>query len=344
MYDLERQVTMNILFTCAGRRRYLLKYFKKVIGNSGNIVAADMQLSAPALTAADIKVQVPGVYAENYLDTVLDICKKYDIKVLISLNDLELPILSARKNDFKAIGVNVVVSDPEVIDICFDKYKTAQFIESLGLKTPKTYIDYNEAVAAIKNGTLKFPLILKPRWGSGSIGLEFVDDLEELEMVYKLDKKKVQKSILATASTDENFLLIQEVIKGNEYGLDIVNDFNKNHRGVSVKQKLSMRAGETDKAITVDNAKLREIGSVIGRGLKHIGNLDCDVLERDGEYYVLELNPRFGGGYPFSHEAGVDIPKAIVAWSKGEDVSDSEFVPEYGKMYSKCDILLNVGE
>lgn len=335
---------MNILFTCAGRRRYLLKYFKEVIGNSGNIIAADMQLSAPALTAADIKVQVPGVYADNYLDTVLDICKKYDVKVLISLNDLELPILSARKKDFEAIGVNVVVSDPEVIDICFDKYKTAQFIESLGLKTPKTYIDYNEAVDAIRTGVLKFPLILKPRWGSGSIGLEFVDDLEELEMVYKLDKKKVQKSILATASTDEKFLLIQEVIKGAEYGLDIVNDFNKKHRGVSVKQKLSMRAGETDKAITVDNARLREIGSVIGKSLKHIGNLDCDVLERDGEYYVLELNPRFGGGYPFSHEAGVNIPKAIVAWSQGEDVPDSVFVPEYGKMFSKCDILLNVGQ
>lgn len=335
---------MNILFTCAGRRCYLLKYFKKVIGNSGNIIAADMQLSAPALTAADIKVQVPGVYADNYLDTVLDICKKYDVKVLISLNDLELPILSARKKDFEAIGVIVVVSDPEVIDICFDKYKTAQFIESLGLKTPKTYIDYNEAVDAIRTGVLKFPLILKPRWGSGSIGLEFVDDLEELEMVYKLDKKKVQKSILATASTDEKFLLIQEVIKGAEYGLDIVNDFNKKHRGVSVKQKLSMRAGETDKAITVDNARLREIGSVIGKSLKHIGNLDCDVLERDGEYYVLELNPRFGGGYPFSHEAGVNIPKAIVAWSQGEDVPDSVFVPEYGKMFSKCDILLNVGQ
>ena len=193
---------MNILFTCAGRRRYLLKYFKEEIGNSGTIIAADMQLSAPALTAADVKVQVPGVYAENYLDTVLDICKKYDVKILISLNDLELPILSAKKDDFKAIGVNVIISDPDVIDICFDKYKTAQFIESLGLKTPKTYVNYNEAVASIKAGTLKFPLILKPRWGSGSIGLEFVDDLEELEMVYKLDKKKVQKSILATASAD----------------------------------------------------------------------------------------------------------------------------------------------
>lgn len=334
---------MNILFTCAGRRRYLLKYFKEVIGDSGKIVAADMSMSAPALTAADVKVKVPGVYEANYIDNIIDVCKQYDIKILISLNDLELPILSERKNDFKAIGVNVIVSDPNVIDICFDKYKTAKYIESLGLKTPKTFVNYNDAVAAIKAGDLKFPLILKPRWGSGSIGLEFVDDLEELEMVYKLDKKKVMKSILATASTDENFLLIQEVIKGPEYGLDIVNDLNKNHRGVSVKQKLAMRSGETDKAMTVDNAKLREIGAVIGKNLRHIANLDCDVLEKDGEYYVLELNPRFGGGYPFSQEAGVNVPKAIVEWVQGKDVADSCFVPEYGKLFSKCDILLNVG-
>lgn len=133
------------------------------------------------------------------------------------------------------------------------------------------------------------------------------------------------KSILATASVDDNFILIQEVIKGPEYGLDIVNDLDGKYRGVSVKQKLAMRSGETDKAITVDNADIREIGATIGKALGHIGNLDCDVLERDGEYYVLELNPRFGGGYPFSQEAGVNIPKAIVAWVKGEDVDDSIF-------------------
>ena len=333
---------MNILFTCAGRRYYLLKYFKEAIGNSGNIVATDMQLSAPALTAADVKIQVPKVYATNYIATILQICEEQQIGVLISLNDLELPILSKHKSEFELLGVKVIVSDPRVVDICFDKYKTAQYIESLGLNTPKTYIDYNEAVAAIKAGTLNFPLILKPRWGSGSIGLEFVDDLEELSMVYKFDKKKVYKSILAKASSDENFLLIQEVIKGPEYGLDILNDLQGNHRGVSVKRKLAMRSGETDKAVTIDNVIIREIGATIGRSLKHIGNRDCDVLERNGEYYVLELNPRFGGGYPFSHEAGVNMPKAIIAWAKGEDVSDDTFVPEYGVMFSKCDILLNV--
>ena len=207
---------MNILFTCAGRRRYLLKYFKEVIGEDGNIVATDMQLSAPALTVADVKIQVPRVYAEDYIPKTLEICKEQKIDILISLNDLELPILSKCKADFEALGVKVIVSAPNVIDVCFDKYKTARFIESLGLRTPKTYVTYNEAVAAIKAGELKFPLILKPRWGSGSIGLEFVDDLEELEMVYQLDRKKVMKSILATASVDDNFLLIQEVIKGPE--------------------------------------------------------------------------------------------------------------------------------
>ena len=120
---------MNILFTCAGRRRYLLKYFKEVIGNSGKIFATDMQLSAPALTAADVKIQVPGVYAENYIETILSICQKNQIDVLISLNDLELPILSRRKAVFEVLGTKVIVSDPNVIDICFDKYKTAQYID-----------------------------------------------------------------------------------------------------------------------------------------------------------------------------------------------------------------------
>lgn len=335
---------MNILFTCAGRRRYLLKYFKEIIGDSGRIIATDMQLSAPALTAADVKIQVPRVYADDYIPTILNICKEYKIEVLISLNDLELPILAERKPEFEAIGTRVVVSDSKVIDICFDKYKTAKFIESLGLNTPKTYVNYEEAVTAIHKGELHFPLILKPRWGSGSIGLEFVDDLEELEMVYKLDRKKVMKSILATASVEDDFLLIQEVVKGPEYGLDIANDLKGNYRGVSVKQKLAMRSGETDKAITVDNPKIREIGAIIGKSLGHIANLDCDILERDGKYYVLELNPRFGGGYPFSHEAGVNMPQAIISWVQGKDVDNNIFFPEYGKTYSKCDILLNVGE
>ena len=333
---------MNILFTCAGRRTYLLNYFKEQLKGEGEIIATDMQLSAPALSAADIKIQVPGVYAEDYIDKTLDICKKHDVDAIISLNDLELPILSENKHKFEDLGVKVIVSSPKVIDISFDKFKTAQFIEKIGLKAPKTFVNYDEAIKALESGILNFPLVLKPRWGSGSIGIEFVNNMEELEEVYNSLLKKVKKSILSTASIGDEYILIQEKIEGQEYGLDIMNDLKGNNRGVSVKKKLAMRAGETDKATTVDNPKLREIGKIIGENLKHIGNLDIDVFEKDGEYFVLELNPRFGGGFPFSYEAGVNFPRAIIEWIKGNEIDDSILIPQYNKTFAKCDYLVEV--
>lgn len=333
---------MNILFTCAGRRTYLLKYFKEQLGDDGLIVATDMQLTAPALTAADVKEQVPAVYAEDYIDCTLDICRRYDIKAVICLNDLELPILAENKHRFEQIGVTPVVSTTEVIDICFDKYRTAKYVESLGLGTPVTFINYDEALHAISEGTLKFPLVLKPRWGSGSIGIEFVNSMEELVDVYTILLKKVKKSILATASKGDEYILIQQKIEGQEYGLDVMNDLSGKHRAVSMKKKLAMRAGETDKAQTVDNAEIRAIGCTLGRNLKHIGNLDVDVFEKDGKYYVLELNPRFGGGFPFSYEAGVNFPKAIIEWLKGNEVDDQILKPRYGETFAKCDYLVNV--
>ncbi len=333
---------MNILFSCAGRRRYLLKYFKKELSQGDKIIATDMQSSAPALTEADIVEIVPAVYAENYIDVLKEICIKHCIDAIISLNDLELPILANNKNKFEEIGTRVIVSSMDVIDICFDKYKTAEFISKIGLNSPKTFISYEEAIVALRNSDLKFPIIIKPRWGSGSIGIEIAYDFEDLEILYNYLKKKLSRSILAKASISEESLLIQEYINGSEYGLDVMNDLHGKHCGVSIKKKLSMRAGETDKAVTVKNDTIFSIGRTIGKKLKHIANLDCDILEKDGEFYVLELNPRFGGGYPFSHEAGINMPKAIISWLKNEIPSKACFIANANKTFAKCDILVNV--
>lgn len=333
---------MNLLFTCAGRRTYLLKYFKEQLGPNHLIVATDMQLTAPALTAADVREQVPSVYADDYIDTILDVCLRNKIDALICLNDLELPILANSCDRFGQLGVKLIVSSSEVIDICFDKYRTAKYIESIGLRTPATYICLKDAIDAVNAGILRFPLVLKPRWGSGSIGIEFVHSTAEIEEVYSLLQKKVKKSILATASKCEESILIQQKIEGQEYGLDVMNDLDGNFRAVCVKKKLAMRAGETDKAQTVDNAQLRDIGRCLGMNLHHIGNLDVDVLEQDGRYYVLELNPRFGGGFPFSYEAGVNFPKAIIEWLSGNDIDESLLEPCYGATFAKCDYLVKV--
>lgn len=334
---------MNILFSCAGRRTYLLKYFKENMSEGDKVVATDMQLSAPALQVADVKLQVPAVYDPKYVDITLQICKEQEIDALLSLNDLELPILAENKARFEAEGVKIIVSDPSVIDIAFDKYKTAQWIESLGLKSPKTYVRLEEAKHALQTGDLHFPLFMKPRWGSGSIGLESIADMEELDIYYHLLMKKIKKTILATASVGDEYILIQEKLTGKEFGLDVMNDLEGNNVAVSVKQKLAMRAGETDKAVTVDLPEVRKIGHKIGSALKHIGNLDVDVMQNEkGEYCVLELNPRFGGGFPFSYEAGVNLPKAIIEWVKGNKVDTSILQPEYGRMFSKNDYLMEI--
>lgn len=334
---------MNILFTCAGRRTYLLKYFKENLAEGDKVVATDMQLSAPALQVADVKLQVPAVYDPEYVNITLNICKEQQIDVLLSLNDLELPILAENKSRFEELGVKVIVSDPNVIDIAFDKYKTAQWVASLGLVAPKTYVRLEDAKKALAAGEIEFPLFMKPRWGSGSIGLESIADMEELDIYYNLLMKKIKKTILATASVGDEYIMIQEKLTGSEFGLDIMNDLNGKNVGVSVKQKLAMRAGETDKAVTVDLPEVREMGRKVGEALGHIGNLDVDIMQRaDGAYCVLELNPRFGGGFPFSYEAGVNMPKAIIQWAKGEDVDIEMLQPEYGRMFSKNDYLMEI--
>ena len=334
---------MNILFTCAGRRTYLLKYFKENLSEGDKVVATDMQLSAPALQVADVKLQVPAVYDPEYVNITLDICREQEIDALLSLNDLELPILAENKARFEQLGVKVVVSSPEVIDIAFDKYKTAQWVESLGLVAPKTYVRLEDVKKALAAGEIEFPLFMKPRWGSGSIGLESIADMEELDIYYNLLMKKIKKTILATASVGDEYIMIQDKLTGSEFGLDIINDLEGNHVAVSVKQKLAMRAGETDKAVTVDLPEVREMGRKIGEALRHIGNLDVDIMQRaDGAYCVLELNPRFGGGFPFSYEAGVNMPKAIIQWVKGENVDPAMLQPEYGRMFSKNDYLMEI--
>lgn len=335
---------MNILFTCAGRRNYLLNFFKEQLTGQGLVMAADMQITAPAMSVADKKFIVNAVYTAGYIDSILKICKDNNIAAVISLNDLELPLLSERKDEFTQIGTKVIVANQDAIDIAFDKKKTIEFASSIGINTPKTFTSLKDALLAIELKQLTFPLVVKPRWGSASIGLEFPTNLEELELAYKMLSLRLSRTMLAEASKSdfENAILIQEKIEGTEYGVDILNNFHGETQQVYVKEKLAMRAGETDKSTLRNNPDIEEIGFKIGNALKHIGNLDCDVFERNGDYYLLELNPRFGGGYPFTHHSGGNYVAAIISWIKGEEFDFSHFKKEYDIVFSKCDSLIKV--
>jgi len=336
----------NILFTCAGRRNYLINYFKEALNGNGKVVAVDRQLTAPALVDADLAIKVPDIYSAKYIPTLIKTIKEENIHAVISLNDLELPILSENKKRLEKTGVRVLISGKNVIDIAFDKWKTFQFLKSQGINTPKTYLTLEDAREALKKGDLQFPLVLKPRWGSASISIDFPENDEELALSYKLQSLKIQKSILSKASSEdiEKAIVIQEKLTGKEFGMDILNDFDRNYYGTFLREKLAMRSGETDKAMSVRDPQLENIGKKIAGSLKHVGNMDCDAFLHNGDLYMLELNPRFGGGYPFSHEAGVNIAAIYLEWLKGNKNVDAfnQYQPDI--IFSKCDRLLKISD
>jgi carbamoyl-phosphate synthase large subunit len=312
---------MNVLITCVGRRSYEIAAFKDAVGSDGRVLACDADPNAPAMRMADEAFVVPRIDTGDYVHELLRLCAEHEIGLVVPAFEPELPILAARRADFEAIGTTVLVSTPDVIATCHDKVKTAAFLADCGVRSPRTYLSLDGALAALRSGELGYPVMVKPRFGVSSIGNHFADDAEELAFFVRQCRKRIATSFLAsTSSTDpDTAVLIQQAIDGEEYGLDIVNDLDGHYACTFIKRKLRMRAGQTDRAATVNDPRLEALGALIGRGLGHRGILDCDVfVDREGEC-VIDLNPRFGGGYPFSHLAGANVPAALIAWAEGRE-------------------------
>lgn len=323
---------MNILLTSVGRRSYLVEYFKEALNGAGEVHVMNSDSDSPAFSVADKAVVSPLIYDKHYIEFLLNYCKKNEIKALVSLFDIDLSVLAAHKSDFESIGTKVIVADSNFISICEDKWKTFQFLERNGFNAPKTYIELSDAKQALSNKDLQFPVIVKPRWGMGSISVYDADNFEELEVLYKKSLAKIKNTYLKYESSADydRAVLIQEKLSGQEYGLDIMNDLEGNYINTSVKMKYAMRSGETDSAVTIDDPQLKRMGERLSSLSQHPGNLDVDVFMVGNDPYILEMNPRFGGGYPFSHVAGANLPLAIVKWLKGQKVDKKLLQPKIG--------------
>lgn len=313
---------MNLLLTSAGRRTYLVEYFKEALemaGEPGMVHAANSRTS-PAFFAADQKVVTPLIYSREYIPFLLDYCKRWEIRLLIPLFDIDLPVLAAAREEFARQGTIVVTADAGAVEICNDKWKTYHALSGRGIATPKSWLDVEDAMREVREGRASFPFIVKPRWGMGSLSVYQADGPEELEVLYRKIRREIQESYLRyEAGQDAANVMIQKKVSGEELGLDVVNDLEGRFRAVAAKRKKAMRAGETDESETVEIPALTALGEELSGLLRHRGNLDVDVLEEEGTYYVLEMNARFGGGYPFSHAAGLHLPYALVTWALGRE-------------------------
>lgn len=324
---------MNILITSVGRRSYMIQYFQEALAGKGKVHAANSELTY-ALQLADAYFISPGIYEQNYIESVLNYCTANEIKAIISLFDIDLPILSKNRQHFEEKGIQLLISNYEFIQICNDKWKFYEYALKNDFKVPKTYLSLNKVKQALNKNEINFPLIVKPRWGMGSVGIFEVDSEVELDVLYQKVKTKIQNSYLKYESLEdlELSVIIQEKLKGEEWGVDVFNDFNGNYLTCVPKQKLAMRAGETDIAIVQQNSAIEYLAKTISQKTKHFGNLDIDLFKIDNNFYILEFNARFGGQYPFSHLAGVNFPKVIISILTNKAISPTNlsFVEQKG--------------
>ena len=257
---------------------------------------------APALYEADKHFIVPRIDEEEYLSTILSICVEFRVKAVLSLIDPELSILAKHKQDFLSVGTLPIVSDYEIVELCFDKYRMYQFLTQNGFKTIRSYVDKEVFYKDFKAGKLDYPVFVKPIKGSASININKVNSREEVELLF--------------ARFDN--LMIQEFMNGTEYGADVYIDILSGEPvAMFTKEKIKMRAGETDKAVSIKEPILFDLIETFVKKVGFKGIIDIDLFQVNGEYYISEVNPRFGGGYSHAYECGINVPRMIINNIKG---------------------------
>lgn len=287
---------MNFLILAAGTRNKIVQYFKKTFEGIGYVIATDASKLSSAIYDADKYYIVPPITEHGYIDVILDICRKEQVSGVLSLIDPELGLLAENADKFKKIGTTVIGSSYELCEMSLDKMQMYHWLEEHGYKCACSWKDKEEFYRAVENGQVAYPVFVKPYRGSASISISKVYDKETVNSLFN----------------HEDDLMIQEFLDGQEVGADVYIDMISGEVvSIFTKKKIKMRAGETDKAVSFKDPALFELIEkfVLEAGYK--GQIDIDIFDIDGVYYISEVNPRFGGGYPHAYEAGCDHMKMV---------------------------------
>lgn len=287
----------NILFCSAGRRVKLLEDFKETIGEKGKIVVAENSIYAPARYVADVSYTVPKIDSPEYINEIIKICKKEQIKAIFTLIDPEIELLAKNKKTFENIGTMVFTPSEKTAELCFDKYEMYKVLRQNNINTALTYGDIEEFDEGYKDKKIAFPVFVKPRTGSGSVGARRINSMNELK----------------EAMEENPMLIIQEFMNGIDLDADVYIDaISKKPVSIFSKKKIETKIGGANKTISFKDEKLFEFVKRIVKLFDFCGTIDMDFFYRDGKYYLSEINPRFGGAYIHAYGAGVNFPQLVL--------------------------------
>lgn len=288
----------NILFCSVGRRARLLMDFRESMKGCGQLIATDLSPVAPALFFADKTYLVPRITAEGYFDRILEICRESSVKAITTLIDPEIEILARHREELLEMGILPLCPAEWTAHLCFDKYEMFRHLRSKGVRTVLTYNSIESFKDGLERGEVSFPVFMKPISGSGSVGIGRCDTMDE---------------VLEKWNDGKFTYIIQELMTGGDCDADVYVDCIS-HKPVAIfsKRKIESRIGGASKTISYKDPKLFEFVEQVCSVLELNGPCDMDFFMKEGEYYLSEINPRFGGAYLHAYGAGVDFIKLIL--------------------------------
>jgi len=306
---------MNVLLTPIGRRGYLAAAFKDALQDIGLVITADMSPYAAGSQSGDHHVSLPACDDPAYLSALERVCLEHEIRMIFPLHDLEAYRLSLLRHELPA-SVQVFTLTDAAAEQAWDKVQTAALAGSAGLRYPQTVVSRGHEAL----------VVVKPRFGSASVNTSIVS----------LDSPEFEAALGRSEAAGVP-VVVQEFIKGREFGLDVIGDIYGSYAGCLVREKLRMRAGETDAARIHSSDLLDDVARGIHAITRHAGLIDCDLILNGDDWYLIDVNPRFGGGYPLSHAAGADVPGLLVASALGERVRPEHLAVHEGAVVAKQD-------
>jgi carbamoyl-phosphate synthase large subunit len=236
---------------------------------------------------------VPSISSGEYLPALLDLCRSEAVSLVVPTIDPELPVLAEAAAKFFADGTVVAVSEPEVVAIAADKVATHHWLRQAGLPT------VDQWTPTTLPADLTFPVIVKPRFGSASQGVARAHCLDEVGFL--------------TASGGP--WVVQSVAPGEEHTIDVFVDGSGVLRCAVPRRRIEVRGGEVSKAVTVEDSSLSDLAAAVVAalpGARFVGNIQVFIDRSTGKMSVIEINARFGGGFPLSWRAGADFPRWMI--------------------------------
>ena len=288
----------NILFCSVGRRARLLMDFRESMKGCGKLIATDLSPVAPALFFADKTYLVPRITDEGYFDRILEICKENNVRAITTLIDPEIEILANHREELLERGILPLCPADWTAKLCFNKYEMFKHLQAKGVRTVLTYNTIESFKEGLEKGEISFPVFMKPISGSGSVGIGRCDTMEE---------------VMEKWNDGKFTYIIQELMTEGDCDADVYVDCIS-HKPVAIfsKKKIESRIGGASKTISYKDPKLFDFVKEVCSVLELNGPCDMDFFIKGGEYYLSEINPRFGGAYLHAYGAGVDFIQLIL--------------------------------